>query len=396
MSYFYTDARNLAFTLFYSILKRRVFLMREVLHEENVGSLVKASLRMWGRSSPRRFFFFIKVFIRFWRAELRRKCGIRRLGAHICRVIALSPTMRCNYDCIGCYSRNRPVHDELSTEELESLFCQAERYGIFAIVLTGGEPLLREDLLSLVRSHRKLLFVLITNGSLLTDEKARLLAKSGNTVTLVSIEGHFQHTENRRGPGSHCCALEALQMLRIAGACYGFATTVTSANMHDVSDERFIDKMADLGCAVGYLVEYVPCGAAPHEELIMNSEASETFRKKVCTLRRSKPIVLIHFPDDEYGRENRCSAAGRASVHINSQGDIEPCPFVSISRENIRDGGLEAVFTSPFLREIRKRPELLRREKYACALFEHRAELASLLSEIDGDGAPSLSVSPSQ
>jgi len=364
--------------------------MREVLHEENVGSLVKASLRMWGRSSPRRFFFFIKVFIRFWRAELRRKRGIRRLGAHICRVIALSPTMRCNYDCIGCYSRNRPVHDELTTEELDSLLGEAEYFGIFAIVVTGGEPLLREDLLSLIRSHQRLFFVLITNGSLMTAEKARMLAKSGNTVTLVSIEGSLQHTEKRRGSGSHHSALETLRMLRVTGACYGFATTVTSANMHVVSDETFIDKMADLGCAVGYLVEYVPCGAAPHEELIMNSEASETFRKKVCTLRRRKPIVLIHFPDDEYGRENICSAAGRASVHINSQGDIEPCPFVSVSRENIRDGGLKAVFTSRFLREIRKRPDLLRRKKYACALFEHRSELASLLSEIGDDGAPSV------
>lgn len=360
--------------------------MRESLNEENIGSLVKASIRMWGRSSPRRFFFFIRVFTRFWRAELRRIRGSRRLGAHICRVIALSPTMLCNYDCIGCYSRDRPVHDELSTEELDSLLGEAERYGIFAIVLTGGEPLLREDLLPLIYSHRRLFFVLITNGSLMTDEKARTLAKSGNTVTLVSIEGHLQHTENRRGSGSHRSALEALRVLRVAGACYGFATTVTSANMYDVSDETFIDKMADLGCAVGYLVEYVPCGTAPREELLMDSAASAIFRKKVCALRRSKPIVLVHFPDDEYGRENLCSAAGRASVHINSQGDIEPCPFVSVSRENIRDGGLEAVFTSPFLQEIRKRPVLLRRKNYACSLFEHRSELASLLSEIDDAG----------
>ncbi len=361
---------------------------------ENVGSLVKASLRMWGSSSPRKFLFFIKIFMRFWSAELRRRRGTRRLGAHICRVIALSPTMRCNYDCIGCYSRNRPVKEELTTEELDSLLGEAEHFGIFAIVVTGGEPLLREDLLSLIRSHQRLLFVLITNGSLMTAEKARMLAKSGNTVTLVSIEGSLQHTEKRRGSGSHHTALEALRMLRDAGACYGFATTVTSANMHMVSNETFIDQMADLGCAVGYLVEYVPCGAAPRKDLVMDSEASAIFSKKVCALRRSKPIVLVHFPDDEYGKENRCSAAGNASVHINSQGDIEPCPFVSISRENIRHGGLEAVFTSPFLQEIRKRSALLSRNTYACALFEHRTELAQLLSEVDGAEKSPRNVAP--
>ena len=360
--------------------------MEESRRDENVGSLVKASLRMWGSSSPRRFLFFIKIFMRFWSAEIRRKRGIRRLGAHICRVIALSPTMRCNYDCIGCYSRNRPVKDELTTEELDSLLVEAEHFGIFAIVVTGGEPLLREDLLSLIRSHQRLLFVLITNGSLMTAEKARMLAKSGNTVTLVSIEGSLQHTEKRRGSGSHHSALEALRMLKETGACYGFATTVTSANMHVVSDETFIDQMADLGCAVGYLVEYVPCGTSPRKDLVMDSEASAIFRMKVCALRREKPIVLVHFPDDEYGRKNRCSAAGRASVHINSQGGIEPCPFVSISRENIRQGGLEAVFTSRFLQEIRKRPDLLSRNTYACALFEHRSELDSLLAEINDAG----------
>jgi MoaA/NifB/PqqE/SkfB family radical SAM enzyme len=368
--------------------------MEESREEENVGSLVKASLRMWGSSSPRRFLFFIKIFMRFWSAELRRKRSISRLRAHICRVIALSPTMRCNYDCIGCYSRNRPVRDELITEELDSLLGEAEHFGVFAIVVTGGEPLLREDLLSLIRSHHRLLFVLITNGSLMTAEKARMLAKSGNTVTLVSIEGSFQHTEKRRGSGSHHSALEALRLLKEAGACYGFAATVTSANMYGVSDETFIDRMAGLGCAVGYLVEYIPCGTAPKKELVMDREASAIFRTKICEFRRRKPIVLVHFPDDEYGRENRCSAAGHASVHINSQGDIEPCPFVSISRENIRQGGLKAVFTSPFLQDIRRRPDLLSRSTYACALFENRTELAKLLSEVDDAGKISPKVMP--
>jgi MoaA/NifB/PqqE/SkfB family radical SAM enzyme len=74
------------------------------------------------------------------------------------------------------------------------------------------------------------------------------------------------------------------------------------------------------------------------------------------------------------------------SFHINSQGDIEPCPFVPVARENIRNGGLIAACQSPFLRAIREQPELLQRQRYACSLFEHRAELDGLAQQFGTNG----------
>jgi MoaA/NifB/PqqE/SkfB family radical SAM enzyme len=74
------------------------------------------------------------------------------------------------------------------------------------------------------------------------------------------------------------------------------------------------------------------------------------------------------------------------SLHINSQGDIEPCPFVSIARENIRRGGLIAACQSPFLRAIRDQPKLLRRQRYGCSLFEHRVQLDDLAQQFDLHG----------
>ena len=136
--------------------------------------------------------------------------------------------------------------------------------------------------------------------------------------------------------------------------------------------------------AVGYLVEYVPCGTNAHQEWVPGRDIRKEFREKVLDLRSRKSIVLVHFPDDEYGKDNRCSAAGIASFHINSQGDIEPCPFVSISRENIRQGGLIAAFKSLFFREIRSVPELLRRRDYACALFEHLDAIEEIASRENG------------
>ena len=177
--------------------------------------------------------------------------------------------------------------------------------------------------------------------------------------------------------------MRAFDHLRKAQAVFGFVATNTSANSSQLVTDEFIDQMVAVGCAVGFFTEYVPCGANPRPDWVPDEHARAAFRKRVLEFRRRKPIVLSQFPDDEYGKENRCSGAGRVSLHINSQGDVEPCPFVSIARENIRRGGLMAACQSPFLRAIREQPKLLQRQRYACSLFEHRAELDDLAQQFD-------------
>ena len=92
---------------------------------------------MWARSSPRRMTFFMRVAWRLWRAGRRRKRQEDHLNAHIPTVVAISPTMRCNYSCSGCYSRGRPTENELTTEELDALLAEAEELGVLAVVVTS-------------------------------------------------------------------------------------------------------------------------------------------------------------------------------------------------------------------------------------------------------------------
>ncbi len=314
-------------------------------------------------------------------AQCRRRWRERTINGSIPWTLAISPTMKCNYDCGGCYSRGRPTDDELTTDELDKLFGEAEELGILSVVVTGGEPLLRDDLVDILASHRSLLFVLITNGSLVTADVAERIAASGNIIPLVSIEGFPSDTDGRRRPGAHSAGLEALRRFRDEGLCFGFAAMNTSANTDHLATDAFIDGMADRGCALGFLTEYVPCGSAPKSEWFLSEDSREAFRRRVLDLRTRKRLVLIQFPHDEYGVENRCTAAGQASLHISSRGDVEPCPFVPIACENIREGGLLTACESPFMRRIRERPELLTRGRLACSLFEHREELEELARE---------------
>jgi MoaA/NifB/PqqE/SkfB family radical SAM enzyme len=342
-----------------------------------------AAMWTWARFNPRRILFLLRMSWRHWRAQRRHTRQQRRISGQIPFVLAISPTMRCNYNCQGCYSRGRPDDNELSTDELNTLFSEAEELGIHSIVVTGGEPLLRNDMLDLIAQHHRLLFFLITNGSLVTPEMARCMARSGNVIPLVSIEGFGNDTDERRRPGAHETAIRAFGYLRKARAVFGFVATNTAANTHQLATDAFIDQMVAIGCAVGFFTEYVPCGADPRHDWVLDEAARAAFHKRVLEFRRHKPIVLSQFPDDEYGQENRCSGAGRVSLHINSQGDVEPCPFISMARENIRRGGLVAAYQSPFLGAIRNQPKLLQRERYACSLFEHRAELDELAQQFD-------------
>ena len=350
-----------------------------------IGDLVRSALWLAGRSSPRHMAAFARIAWHLWHARRRRRRRQQEIGGPIPTVVAISPTMRCNYDCLGCYSRGRSSDDELSTEELDGLYTEAEDLGIGAVVVTGGEPLLRDDTLDLMASHPRLFFVAITNGSLVTPEIARRMGQSGDVMTLVSIEGFPEDTDTRRRAGAHETAVRALESLRDAHTFFGFAAMNTASNTDHLGSEAFVDQMVKLGCFVGYFTEYVPCGQKARPEWVLDEATRAAFRERVLDLRRRKPIVLIQFPQDEYGEENRCSAAGQQSLHINSQGDIEPCPFVPIARESVRQGGLLAACQSPFLRAIRDNPHLLQREKYACSLFEHRGELDQLAAQLDAE-----------
>jgi MoaA/NifB/PqqE/SkfB family radical SAM enzyme len=347
--------------------------------KNGIGFLSRKAYYLVGRKGLRGAALLAGAGIRLLRSNLRRSKFERKNGLSLPTVLVVSVTMACNYDCLGCYSRGRPDQGELSKAELNNLFSEAQNMGFLAAVLTGGEPLMRDGLLDIIEKHPQLLFVLITNGSLMTLEKVSAIGKLKNLIVLVSIEGSSVFTDQRRGDGAHQAVLEAMAMLKDAGAFFGFAATNNAENSSYLGSDEFIDDLIDRGCSVGLITEYIPCGQKPRFEWVLNAMQREEFRQRIIKMRSLKPIVLVQFPHDEYGEANICSGAGRVSLHINSQGGIEPCPFVPLSCDNIRQGGLMAALNSAFLASIRSRPDLLSRDRLACSLYEHYSEVETLL-----------------
>ena len=295
--------------------------------------------------------------------------------------IAMSPTMQCNLSCKGCYATDYPREDEMSLETIDAVLSSAEDLGVYAVVVTGGEPLLREGLLDLLSGHRRLVFLMITNGLLMDDATACKIARSGNIVPVVSLEGGEEQTDARRGAGVYEKALKAMELLGEHGGVFGFSTTVTRANWDMLSGEEFTEEMLARGCTLGYHTEYVPVGSDLDTEMVLGENERSEFRKRILHLRKTLPILLTHLPDDEYNDEDQCQGVAGGTVHINSQGYAEPCPFCHYASDNVRTKGLEEVINSRFLARLRSSKAIYRRTCIGCALVENSSAVAAIAAE---------------
>ena len=286
--------------------------------------------------------------------------------------IGLSPTMRCNLSCVGCYARDYPRDEELSLEAIDELLGSAERMGVFLLVVTGGEPLMRDGILEIFQRHRRLLLLMVTNGTLLDDATARIIARAGNIMPMVSLEGLKEQTDVRRGEGVYQQVEQAMGHLQRSGVTFGFSAMVTRHNFETLVGEQFVEEMMDRGCALGFYTEYIPIGSDAKWDWVLKDEERKQFRDRILEIRRSKPIMVAHLPDDEYGADGRCMGVMGGTVHINSQGYVEPCPFTHLAVDNIREKDLEEVIRSQFLAQIRSSDAVCRRGRLGCSLFENK------------------------
>lgn len=314
-----------------------------------------------GRSRARLGAHVLSTFARnlfvneFLRGALPRYRMGKRTGGYAPQLMVVSPSMRCNLTCTGCYSARYPTDDELTTAELDDLFRQAKALGIYFVVVSGGEPYLRPDLLDLFERHRDVLFLTYTNGTLLDrDGRAERLARLGNVVPAISVEGFEEETDARRGKGVHRRVLEVMAALREAGVLFGFSATPTRANNDLLVGDEFIDFYVEQGCFLGFYFQYMPVGRDPELALMTTPEQREYRRRRIRSLRQRKPILLADFWCDG-ALVSGCLSAGREYFHVNSRGGIEPCVFNQFSVDNIRTTRLADAIDSPYFRYLRGR-----------------------------------------
>lgn len=333
---------------------------------------------------PAKLLFLLRLLFRQRSAFRRRQAAMNR-GIEMPAFMIISVTNRCNLNCAGCYSKGhkRDPGKELTTEELKNLLTEAVNLGVSVVILAGGEPFTRKDLLDVTGSFPELLFAVFTNGMLLTDDHLKQIRKQKNLIPVFSIEGDTEDTDTRRGDGVHRRVLELFDRARKLRLFYGASFTVTSQNFSRVTDTAFLDRISETGCRVVFFVEYVPI--QEETEHLLLTEPERFSLSLLCkTLSRKNRSLYYAFPGDEE-RFGGCLAAGRGFIHVSADGSLEPCPLAPFSDTNIKNGGLEKALRSGFLRIIRDEHHMLKETAGGCALWANREWTRRALNQAEQD-----------
>lgn len=267
--------------------------------------------------------------------------------------IVVSPTMRCNYRCTGCYSGLYTKKDELTETELDNLLKQCRDLGIYFIVISGGEPwVLKETLLRLFKKYNDMFFLTYTNGSFLDASTAKKLAALGNVAPALSLEGWERETDERRGPGAWAKLITAMENLKREGVFFGISVTYTKHNNAVVTDEKFIEYFVEKGAIFGWYFMFMPVGKDPILDLVPTPAQRVATGNKITELRNKYPIFLADFWNDGPAAGG-CLAGGRQYLHVLNTGQVEPCVFAHFNSDNIREKSLIECVNSPFFKDIR-------------------------------------------
>lgn len=348
-----------------------------------VANVIKDAVRATLKN-PKEAIFMAEFAMATKKATDKRKKAEEN-GEHIPAFLISSITSSCNLHCAGCYSRQNhacsdeaPV-DQLTGDDWNKIFDEADDLGISFILLAGGEPLLRWDVIEKAAVHKNILFPIFTNGFFIADRYIDLFDKHRNLVPIISIEGDRNSTDSRRGTGVYDKVMESMKTIKDKELIFGVSVTVTTENMDEVYSREFIDNLLKLGCKAIVYVEFVPV-TEDAKHLAPGDAEREIMVEKLEKLRTDvEEMVFISFPGDEKS-SGGCVAAGRGFFHINSHGGAEPCPFSPYSDINVKETSLREALKSKLFMTLQAEGVLNEDHAGGCILFEKREQVEKILN----------------
>ena len=297
--------------------------------------------------------------------------------------ILISPTMRCNLKCSGCYASEYSRQEDLSYEVIDRVLNEAKEMGIYFVTVLGGEPFVRDDLWKLYAAHSDVYFQPFTNGTLLDQTAVDRLATLGNVIPMISIEGFEADTDARRGPGTYRKLIGAMDRLHDAGVPFGFSSMVTRHNVDTIVSDAFNDLMIARGALVGWHFLYMPVGRNVDVDLMPTPAQRDQLRREgAARLRATRPIFVADFWNDA-PHVGGCIAGGRNYLHINSQGGVEPCIFTHFAVDNIKEKSLSECLRSPFFAAIRRRQPFNENLLRPCMLIDNPEVFREVYAECE-------------
>ncbi len=297
--------------------------------------------------------------------------------------IAWEITGRCNLACVHCRSSSHLESDEgeYDTARAKALIDELAAYASPVLVLSGGEPLLREDCFELARygTDRGLRMCLATNGTLVDDEVCREIRASGIRMVSLSLDGSTReiHDDFRRQPGAFDGVIQAVERFRRFRIPFLINSSFTRRNQEDIPNVYRLAK--ELGATAWYLFMVVPTGRGEGvlDELItkedyerilnwhyeMEREETELLVRPTCaphyfrivrqrSRRERRPWKGRSLPFAT-GVAKGC-LAGQHIAFIDRTGEVRPCSYFSESAGSLKVHSFRRIWEeAPLFRELR-------------------------------------------
>ncbi|HCM23050.1 MAG TPA: radical SAM protein, partial [Ruminococcaceae bacterium] len=152
----------------------------------------------------------------------------------------------------------------------------------------------------------------------------------------------------------------------------------TSQNVDAISDEKFFDWLIDQAALFAWFFTYMPIGTDAPTDLMVPAEKREFMYHQIRKFRETKELFTMDFfLDGEY--VYGCIAGGRYYLHINANGDIDPCVFIHYSDSNIHDKTLLEAYCSPLFMEYHKHQPFNENMLRPCPLLDNPYKLEEVV-----------------
>ena len=305
---------------------------------------------------------------------------------HNCNIpwtILLDPTSSCNLNCLGCWASEYGEKLNLSYETINEIIIQGKELGVFVYIYTGGEPLVRKnDLIRLCEEHADCIFVAFTNGTLIDEAFANEILRVKNFIPSISVEGFQQATDSRRGDGTYVKVVNAMSILKKHEIPFGISNCYTRYNVDEIGSEEYFDQMVNWGAKFSWFFTYMPIGNEAVPDLMATAEQRKFMYNQIRNFRKTKSLFTIDFWNDgEY--VGGCIAGGRRYLHINSNGDIEPCVFAHYSDSSIYKKSLLQAFKSPLFMQYYRNQPFNENHLRPCPILDNKGKLTELVNLTD-------------
>jgi heme b synthase len=257
----------------------------------------------------------------------------------------------------------------LSKGESLRLIDEIASFSTPVVILTGGEPLLREDIYDIARygTSRGLRMVIAPNGTLLDAEKAKRLKACGIQRASISLDGASQesHDRFRRVEGAFHGALRGIELLKGVGLEFQVNTTVTQRNAWELP--AILELAVHLGAVAHHIFLLVPTGRGKElEGEEIRAEQYEKILHWFYDQREKVPLQLKATCAPHYYRILRQRArqegkritpqshgfdamtrgclGGIGFCFISYRGDVQPCGYLEVFSGSVKEQGLQEIW----------------------------------------------------